>query len=208
MPNVALFKQDGSQNGEITLNEEIFGIEPNESVVYDAIVMQRASLRQGTHAVKNRSAVRGGGRKPWRQKGTGRARQGSIRSPQFRGGGTVFGPNPRSYAYKLPQKVRQLALKSAYSQKVIDNTLLAVDELNFSAPKTSEFAKVLEALSIERKVLVVLPNEGNEFAELSARNLKNVKVSTASSVSVLDLVNTDKVLATQAALSQIEEVLA
>ncbi|KAA8296893.1 50S ribosomal protein L4, partial [Salmonella enterica subsp. enterica serovar Kentucky] len=114
----------------------------------------------------------------------------------------------RSYAYKLPQKVRQLALKSAYSQKVIDNTLLAVDELNFSAPKTSEFAKVLEALSIERKVLVVLPNEGNEFAELSARNLKNVKVSTASSVSVLDLVNTDKVLATQAALSQIEEVLA
>lgn len=208
MPNVALFKQDGSQNGEITLNEEIFGIEPNESVVYDAIIMQRASLRQGTHAVKNRSAVRGGGRKPWRQKGTGRARQGSIRSPQFRGGGTVFGPNPRSYAYKLPQKVRQLALKSAYSQKVIDNTLLAVDELNFSAPKTSEFAKVLEALSIERKVLVVLPNEGNEFAELSARNLKNVKVSTASSVSVLDLVNTDKVLATQAALSQIEEVLA
>lgn len=208
MPNVALFKQDGSQNGEITLNEEIFGIEPNESVVYDAIIMQRASLRQGTHAVKNRSAVRGGGRKPWRQKGTGRARQGSIRSPQFRGGGTVFGPNPRSYAYKLPQKVRQLALKSAYSQKVIDNTLLAVDELNFSAPKTSEFAKVLEALSIERKVLVVLPNEGNEFAELSARNLKNVKVSTAGSVSVLDLVNTDKVLATQAALSQIEEVLA
>lgn len=101
MPNVALFKQDGSQNGEITLNEEIFGIEPNESVVYDAIVMQRASLRQGTHAVKNRSAVRGGGRKPWRQKGTGRARQGSIRSPQWRGGGVVFGPTPRSYSYKL-----------------------------------------------------------------------------------------------------------
>lgn len=208
MANVKLFDQNGKETGEVTLNEAIFGIEPNEAVVFDVIVSQRASLRQGTHAVKNRSAVSGGGRKPWRQKGTGRARQGSIRSPQFRGGGTVFGPNPRSYAYKLPQKVRQLALKSAYSQKVIDNTLLAVDELNFSAPKTSEFAKVLEALSIERKVLVVLPNEGNEFAELSARNLKNVKVSTASSVSVLDLVNTDKVLATQAALSQIEEVLA
>lgn len=103
MPNVALFKQDGTQNGEITLNEEIFGIEPNESVVYDAIIMQRASLRQGTHAVKNRSAVRGGGRKPWRQKGTGRARQGSIRSPQWRGGGVVFGPTPRSYSYKLPK---------------------------------------------------------------------------------------------------------
>ncbi|WP_270232950.1 50S ribosomal protein L4 [Lactococcus garvieae] len=208
MAKVSLFKQDGTQAGEVTLNDAVFGIEPNETVVFDVVLSQRASLRQGTHAHKNRSLVSGGGKKPWRQKGTGRARQGSIRSPQFRGGGTVFGPNPRSYAYKLPQKVRQLALKSAYSQKVIDNTLLAVDELNFSAPKTSEFAKVLEVLSIERKVLVVLPNEGNEFAELSARNLKNVKVSTASSVSVLDLVNTDKVLATQAALSQIEEVLA
>ena len=208
MAKVSLFKQDGTQAGEVTLNDAVFGIEPNETVVFDVVLSQRASLRQGTHAHKNRSLVSGGCKKPWRQKGTGRARQGSIRSPQFRGGGTVFGPNPRSYAYKLPQKVRQLALKSAYSQKVIDNTLLAVDELNFSAPKTSEFAKVLEALSIERKVLVVLPNEGNEFAELSARNLKNVKVSTASSVSVLDLVNTDKVLATQAALSQIEEVLA
>lgn len=208
MAKVSLFKQDGTQAGEVTLNDAVFGIEPNETVVFDVVLSQRASLRQGTHAHKNRSLVSGGGKKPWRQKGTGRARQGSIRSPQFRGGGTVFGPNPRSYAYKLPQKVRQLALKSAYSQKVIDNTLLAVDELNFSAPKTSEFAKVLEALSIERKVLVVLPNEGNEFAELSARNLKNVEVSTASSVSVLDLVNTDKVLATQAALSQIEEVLA
>ncbi|WP_270337319.1 50S ribosomal protein L4 [Lactococcus petauri] len=208
MAKVSLFKQDGTQAGEVTLNDAVFGIKPNETVVFDVVLSQRASLRQGTHAHKNRSLVSGGGKKPWRQKGTGRARQGSIRSPQFRGGGTVFGPNPRSYAYKLPQKVRQLALKSAYSQKVIDNTLLAVDELNFSAPKTSEFAKVLEALSIERKVLVVLPNEGNEFAELSARNLKNVKVSTASSVSVLDLVNTDKVLATQAALSQIEEVLA
>ncbi|EKF52554.1 50S ribosomal protein L4 [Lactococcus garvieae] len=208
MAKVSLFKQDGTQAGEVTLNDAVFGIEPNETVVFDVVLSQRASLRQGTHAHKNRSLVSGGGKKPWRQKGTGRARQGSIRSPQFRGGGTVFGPNPRSYAYKLPQKVRQLALKSAYSQKVIDNTLLAVDELNFSAPKTSEFAKVLEALSIERKVLVVLPNEGNEFAELSARNLKNVKVSTAGSVSVLDLVNTDKVLATQAALSQIEEVLA
>ena len=207
MAKVSLFKQDGTQAGEVTLNDAVFGIEPNETVVFDVVLSQRASLRQGTHAHKNRSLVSGGGKKPWRQKGTGRARQGSIRSPQFRGGGTVFGPNPRSYAYKLPQKVRQLALKSAYSQKVIDNTHLAVDELNFSAPKTSEFAKVLEALSIERKVLVVLPNEGNEFAELSARNLKNVKVSTASSVSVLDLVNTDKVLATQAAMSQIEEVL-
>ena len=208
MTNVSLFKQDGSQAGDITLNDAVFGIEPNESVVFDVILSQRASLRQGTHAVKNRSAVRGGGKKPWRQKGTGRARQGSIRSPQWRGGGVVFGPTPRSYGYKLPQKVRQLALKSVYSEKVAENKLVAVDALNFDAPKTAEFVKVLEALAIERKVLVIFENEGNKFAELSARNIPNVQVTTANSASVLDIVNNDKILVTQAALSQIEKVLA
>ena len=208
MTNVSLFKQDGSQASDITLNDAVFGIEPNESVVFDVILSQRASLRQGTHAVKNRSAVRGGGKKPWRQKGTGRARQGSIRSPQWRGGGVVFGPTPRSYGYKLPQKVRQLALKSVYSEKVAENKLVAVDALNFDAPKTAEFVKVLEALAIERKVLVIFENEGNKFAELSARNIPNVQVTTANSASVLDIVNNDKILVTQAALSQIEEVLA
>ena len=208
MTNVSLFKQDGSQAGDITLNDAVFGIEPNESVVFDVILSQRASLRQGTHAVKNRSAVRGGGKKPWRQKGTGRARQGSIRSPQWRGGGVVFGPTPRSYGYKLPQKVRQLALKSVYSEKVAENKLVAVDALNFDAPKTAEFVKVLEALAIERKVLVIFENEGNKFAELSARNIPNVQVTTANSASVLDIVNNDKIFVTQAALSQIEEVLA
>ena len=199
MAKVSLFKQDGSQAGEVTLNDSVFGIEPNESVVFDVVISQRASLRQGTHAHKNRSAVSGGGKKPWRQKGTGRARQG---------GGTVFGPNPRSYAYKLPQKVRQLALKSVYSTKVADGKLIAVDTLDFTAPKTAEFAKVISALSIERKVLVVLPNEGNEFAELSARTLENVKVTTANSASVLDIVSADKLLVVQSALTQIEEVLA
>ena len=208
MTNVSLFKQDGTKAGDITLNDAVFGIEPNESVVFDVILSQRASLRQGTHAVKNRSAVRGGGKKPWRQKGTGRARQGSIRSPQWRGGGVVFGPTPRSYGYKLPQKVRQLALKSVYSEKVVENKLVAVDALNFDAPKTAEFVKVLEALAIERKVLVIFENEGNKFAELSARNIPNVQVTTANSASVLDIVNNDKILVTQAALSQIEEVLA
>ncbi|WEV45302.1 50S ribosomal protein L4 [Streptococcaceae bacterium ESL0687] len=208
MANVALFKQDGSKAGEVTLNDAVFGIEPNETVVFDVILSQRASLRQGTSAVKNRSAVSGGGRKPWRQKGTGRARQGSIRSPQWRGGGVVFGPNPRSYAYKLPQKVRQLALKSVYSEKVAGDKLVAVDALSFDAPKTSEFVKVLSALAIDRKVLVIVENEGNEFAELSARNIPNVQVTTANSASVLDIVNNDKLLVTQAALSQIEEVLA
>ncbi len=208
MAKVSLFKQDGTQAGEVTLNDAVFGIEPNETVVFDVVLSQRASLRQGTHAHKNRSLVSGGGKKPWRQKGTGRARQGSIRSPQFRGGGTVFGPNPRSYAYKLPQKVRQLALKSVYSTKVADGKLIAVDTLDFTAPKTAEVAKVISALSIERKVLVVLPNEGNEFAELSARNLANVKVTTANSASVLDIVSADKLLVVQSALTQIEEVLA
>ena len=207
MPTVALFKQDGTQNGDITLNEEIFGIEPNESVVYDAIIMQRASLRQGTHAVKNRSAVRGGGRKPWRQKGTGRARQGSIRSPQWRGGGVVFGPTPRSYGYKLPQKVRRLALKSVYSAKVAEDKFVAVESLSFAAPKTAEFANVLSALNVDSKVLVIL-EEGNEFAALSARNLPNVKVATATTASVLDIVNSDKLLVTKEAISTIEEVLA
>ncbi|OTN89139.1 50S ribosomal protein L4 [Enterococcus sp. 7E2_DIV0204] len=207
MPNVALFKQDGTQNGEITLNEEIFGIEPNETVVYDAIIMQRASLRQGTHSVKNRGEVRGGGRKPWRQKGTGRARQGSIRSPQWRGGGVVFGPTPRSYSYKLPKKVRRLAMKSVLSDKVAENNLVAVEALGFDAPKTKEFKQVLTNLSIDTKVLVVLET-GNDFAALSARNLPNVSVVTSDNVSVLDIVSNTKVLATQTALTQIEEVLA
>ncbi|KYF33925.1 LSU ribosomal protein L4p (L1e) [Streptococcus mitis] len=207
MANVTLFDQTGKQAGEVVLNDAIFGIEPNQSVVFDVIISQRSSLRQGTHAVKNRSAVSGGGRKPWRQKGTGRARQGSIRSPQWRGGGIVFGPTPRSYAYKLPQKVRRLALKSVYSEKVAENKFVAVDSLEFTAPKTAEFAKVLAALSIDSKVLVIL-EEGNEFAALSARNLPNVKVATATTASVLDIANSDKLLVTQAAISKIEEVLA
>ncbi len=206
MPNVALFKQDGSQNGEVTLNEEIFGIEPNESVVFDAITMQRASLRQGTHAVKNRSAVSGGGKKPWRQKGTGRARQGTIRAPQWRGGGIVFGPTPRSYSYKLPKKVRRLAIKSVLSEKVASNNFVVVDALNFDAPKTKEFKQVLENLSIDSKVLVVVEPE-NKFASLSGRNLSNVTVVTSDNVTVLDVAKSDKVLATQTALTHIEEVL-
>ncbi|CIV84216.1 50S ribosomal protein L4 [Streptococcus pneumoniae] len=197
MANVTLFDQTGKEAGQVVLSDAVFGIEPNESVVFDVIISQRASLRQGTHAVKNRSAVSGGGRKPWRQKGTGRARQGSIRSPQWRGGGVVFGPTPRSYGYKLPQKVRRLALKSVYSEKVAENKFVAVDALSFTAPKTAEFAKVL-----------VILEEGNEFAALSARNLPNVKVATATTASVLDIANSDKLLVTQAAISKIEEVLA
>ncbi|MFT8836351.1 50S ribosomal protein L4 [Liquorilactobacillus satsumensis] len=207
MPKVTLYKQDGSQNGEVSLNEGIFGIEPNNNVVFDAVVMQRASRRQGTHAVKNRSAVSGGGKKPWRQKGTGRARQGSIRSPQWVGGGTVFGPTPRSYSYKLPRKVRRLAIRSVLSQKVLDESLVVVDKLAFEQPKTKSFAEVLNNLDVKTKVLVVL-EDGNDLAALSARNLKNVTVIDAKGVNVLDVIDNDKLVLTQEALSQVEEVLA
>lgn len=206
MAKVTLFKQDGSSIGEIELNDAVFGIESNESVVFDAIIMQRASLRQGTHAVKNRSAVSGGGRKPWRQKGTGRARQGSTRSPQWVGGGVVFGPTPRSYSYRLNKKVRRLAIKSVLSSKVAEGNLLVVDALNFSAPKTKEFAQVLKNLNVTSKVLVVVEKE-NDFAALSARNVPNVTVVAEDNVSVLDVFSNNKVLFTQSALSTVEEAL-
>ncbi|WP_137597225.1 50S ribosomal protein L4 [Paucilactobacillus kaifaensis] len=205
--SVALYKQDGSQNGSVELNADVFGIEPNENVVFDAVLRQRASLRQGTHAVKNRSAVRGGGKKPWRQKGTGRARQGSIRSPQWRGGGVVFGPTPRSYSFKLPRKVRQLAIKSALSQKVLDDNLVVVDTLSFDQPKTKEFSAVLSNLKVTEKTLLVLDKD-SQNAALSARNLPNVTVVDANGVNTLDVVNNNKLVITQSALSQVEEVLA
>ena len=206
MPKIALFKQDGTQNGEVTLSDAIFGIEPNKSVVYDAVTMQRASLRQGTHDVKNRSEVRGGGRKPWRQKGTGRARQGSIRSPQWVGGGVVFGPTPRSYSYKLPKKVRRLALKSVLSSKALENELVVVEGLAFDAPKTKEFRQVLLNLVVNEKALVVVENE-NQFAALSARNLPGVKVIAPNNVNVLDVISYNKLILTQSALTQVEEAL-
>lgn len=207
MANITLFKQDGSQAGEITLNDEVFAIEPNENAIYDVVIMQQASLRQGTHKVKGRSEVSGGGRKPWRQKGTDRARQGSIRSPQWVGGGRAFGPTPRSYAYKLPRKVRRLALRSALSNKVAENNFIVVDELAFETPKTKLFQEVLNNLQVENKVLVVI-NKDNDNAQLSARNLPNVKVVDENNVNVFDLVNSEKVIITKAALSNVEEVLA
>lgn len=205
MTSVNLYKQDGSQNGTVELNDAVFGVEPNENVVFDAILRQRASLRQGTHAVKNRSAVSGGGKKPWRQKGA--ARQGSIRSPQFRGGGIVFGPTPRSYKYSLPRKVRQLAIKSALSQKVLDNSFVVVDALNFDAPKTKEFADVMGNLNVAEKTLVVVTDD-DKNAALSARNLANATVVTPAGVNILNVVDNQKIVITKSALSQVEEVLA
>ncbi|MBA9028871.1 MULTISPECIES: 50S ribosomal protein L4 [Bacillaceae] len=207
MPKVTLFTQTGSKVGDIELNESIFGIEPNNSVLFDAIIMQRASLRQGTHKVKNRSEVAGGGRKPWRQKGTGRARQGSIRSPQWRGGGTVFGPTPRSYSYKLPKKVRRLAIKSALSAKVLEDNVLVLENLVFEAPKTKEFAAVLKGLSIETKTLIVTDGLDEKVA-LSARNIPGVTVVEANGLNVLDVVSHNKLILTKSAVQKVEEVLA
>ena len=207
MPKVALFNQSGSKVGDIELNDTVFGIEPNKHVMFEAVLMQRASLRQGNHKVKNRSEVRGGGRKPWRQKGTGRARQGSIRSPQWRGGGTVFGPVPRSYSYKLPKKVRRLAIKSALSSKVVEENILVLEALSFDAPKTKEFAIVLKGLSVDSKTLVITDGIDENVA-LSARNIPGVTVVPADGVSVLDVLGHDKLVITKSAVEKVEEVLA
>jgi large subunit ribosomal protein L4 len=207
MPKVTVYNQTGSQVGEIELAEAIFGIEPNEAVLFEAVMMQRASLRQGTHKVKTRSEVRGGGRKPWRQKGTGRARQGSIRSPQWRGGGTVFGPTPRSYSYKLPKKVRRLAIKSALSSKVLEENILVLDILAINTPKTKDFKTVLNGLSVEKKALIVTADLDENVA-LSARNIPGITVVTADGINVLDVVNHEKLIMTKAAVEKVEEVLA
>ncbi|MGM0904321.1 50S ribosomal protein L4 [Mesobacillus maritimus] len=207
MPKVALFNQAGSKVGDVELNDSVFGIEPNNHVMFEAVVMQRASLRQGTHKTKIRSEVAGGGRKPWRQKGTGRARQGSIRSPQWRGGGTVFGPVPRSYSYKLPKKVRRLAIKSALSTKVVAEEILVLESLSFDAPKTKEFTNVLKGLSVDSKALIVTAGLDENVA-LSARNIPGITVVSAEGINVLDVLNHDKLIMTKAAVEKVEEVLA
>ena len=205
MANLKVMDQNGKDSGEVTLNDKVFGIEPNESVVFEAIIRQRAGKRQGTSKVKNRSAVRGGGKKPWRQKGIGRARQGSIRAPQWRGGGTVFGPTPRSYAYTMPRKQRRLAIKSVLSQKLIDNDLIVLDKLTMSAPKTKELVSMLNGLNADGKVLIVSDDNN---VQLSARNLTKVKVVPVNGLNVEDAVNYGKLILDQDAVKKIEEVLA
>ncbi len=207
MPKVNVYNQAGEQVGEIELNDSVFGIEPNKHVMSEVIISLRASQRQGTAKVKNRSEVRGGGRKPWRQKGTGRARHGSIRSPQWRGGGVVFGPVPRSYAYKLPKKVRRLAMKSALSTKVQDNEMIVLDQLIFEKPKTKDFVSVLNNLSVDKKALIVI-NGNDENVVLSARNIPGVKVVNSNTLNVLDVIGHDKLIMTKDAVQEVEEVLA
>lgn len=210
MAKIDLLNQTGAKVGDIELSDAIFNIEPNKQAMFDAILTYRASQRQGTHSVKNRSEVRGGGRKPWRQKGTGRARQGSIRSPQWRGGGVVFGPTTeKNYKLKMNRKVRRLALRSAYSVVAQDRKLIALDKLAFEAPKTKEFINFMNALNIEGKLLVIVaPGSDSDNIFLSGRNLDKVKIMESDSVSVEDLLHCDVMVITQDAINVVEEVLA
>ena len=207
MANVSVYNMEGKEVGTIELNDAVFGVKVNEHLVHMAVVQQLANNRQGTQKAKTRSEVSGGGRKPWRQKGTGHARQGSTRSPQWTGGGVVFAPVPRDYSFKINKKEKRAALKSALSDKVANGKLVVVDALSFDAPKTKEFAKVMTNLNVNDKALVVL-NDNNENVVLSARNIPTVKTSLTNTINVYDVVNAKTLVLTQDAVKTIEEVYA
>ncbi len=205
MPTVKIYNMLGKEAGEMELSADIFGIEPNAAVLHSAVVNYLANQRQGTQSTKTRTEVSGGGRKPWRQKGTGRARQGSIRAPQWTHGGIALGPKPRSYNYVLPKKMRRLALKSALSSKVADGALLVLDELKLDEIKTKTVAAMLTALNADRKVLLVLP-EKNDVAVKSARNIPGVKTALVNTINTYDILNADKLIVVKDAVAKIEEV--
>jgi len=202
----SLKNMQGQEVGTVELPDDIFNIEPNQAVMHQALVRQLANKRLGTHKTKTRGEVRGGGRKPWRQKGTGRARQGTIRAPQWRGGGTVFGPAPRSYAKRMPRKMRRLALRSALSVKAGEGQIVVLDELSFDAPRTKDMVAVLDALGVERSALVLLP-EVNDIVELSARNLPYVKTLRANYINVRDLLGYETVIMPRQAIDVIADFL-
>lgn len=205
MKEQAILNLKGEKIDSIKLNKEIFGIEPNNKVLYDAIILSRASLRQGTHSTKTRAEVSGGGRKPWRQKGTGHARQGSIRAVQWRGGGIAFGPVPRDYSKKMNRKERRLALKSALATKVSD--MIIVDDIKLATPKTKEMLSLLKNLNLDSNKVLVIVKELDENIILASRNLENVILIDSNEINVLDLIAAEKVLITKEAINQIEEVL-
>ena len=205
MSKIALYNREGSSIGEVEINDNIFNRQVNVPVMHQAVVTYLASERRGTHAVKSRGMVSGGGKKPWRQKGTGRARVGSSRNPVWRGGGVAFGPQPRSYKIAMPKKMRRLALLSALSQKVAEGNLIIVDELAFSAPKTKEMARVLNNLSATNALLVV--ENGNDNAFLSARNLPDVLAEGATGIDTYRVLSHVKLVMTKDALASLEEVL-
>ncbi|MDQ7094106.1 50S ribosomal protein L4 [Desulfosporosinus sp. PR] len=207
MPKVQVVNMQGASVGEIELNDNIFGITPNVPVLHSAVVSQLAGARQGTQSALLRGEVRGGGRKPWRQKGTGRARSGSSRSPVWRGGGVVFAPKPRKYGFKLPKKVRRLALHSALSSKVLEQQLIVLDALNLEEAKTREIVKLLKALQVNKKAMIVTDNL-DEAVFRSARNLEGVITMDVAGMNVVDLLNYDILVMTKAAVSKTEEVFA
>ena len=206
MPTVGLFNKEGNKIEDIQLNDNIFAVEVNADAMHQVVVALLANKRQGTQSAKTRAEVRGGGIKPWRQKGTGRARQGSIRAPQWRGGGVVFGPTPRSYKFKLNRKVRRLALKSALSTKINDNEFMALEAIKFDAPKTKEMVKVLANLEAPVKTLIVVDEICPNVAR-SANNIPGVKLLDAKHVNVYDILNSNKLIMTEAAIKSVEEVL-
>lgn len=206
MANVAVYNMEGNEVGSLELNDAVFGVEINEHLVHMAVVQQLANNRQGTQKAKTRSEVSGGGRKPWRQKGTGHARQGSIRAPQWTGGGVVFAPVPRSYNFKMNKKEKRAALKSALTSRVQDNKFIVVDDLKLDEIKTKKFAEVLKNLKVQ-KALVVL-NEKDDNVVMSARNIPAVKTALTNTINVYDILKYDTVVVTKAAVATIEEVYA
>ena len=207
MPKANLYNMAGQQVGEVELSEGVFGVEPNEPAVHAVVVNHLANCRQGTQSALTRAEVSGGGKKPWRQKGTGHARQGSTRAPQWTHGGIVFAPKPRSYSYTLNKKVKRLALKSALSAKAASNDIIVIDEIKVDEPKTKAFAGFLKAIGAERKPLVVTA-EADELVVRSARNIPGCLVAFASVINVYDIVNANKFVVDKAALTKIEEVFA
>ena len=206
MANVAIYNMEGNEVGSLELNDAVFGVEVNEHLVHMAVVQQLANNRQGTQKAKTRSEVRGGGRKPWRQKGTGHARQGSTRAPQWTGGGVVFAPVPRDYSFKMNKKEKRAALKSALTSRVEEKKFIVIDEIAFEEAKTKNFANMLKNLEVS-KALVVL-EDGNVNAELSARNIADIKTAKTNTINVYDVLKFGTVIATKAAVRNIEEVYA
>lgn len=207
MANVAVYDLAHNQVGDIELNESIFGVEMNAGLLHQAVIMQLAAQRLGTHATKTRGMVRGGGKKPWKQKGTGRARSGSTRSPLWVGGGTVFGPHPRKYAFSMPRKQRRLAIKCALSDKVKSGDIFVLESLSFDAPKTKQVVSLLSAFDVAVKTLFITAEE-NETVEKSARNIPGVKAINTTGLNVFDILNADKLFITKDAITRIEEVFA
>ena len=207
MPSIEVLNMSGAKVGEVTLSDAVFGIEPNAVVVHEAVKNHLANCRQGTQSALTRAEVSGGGRKPWRQKGTGHARQGSTRSPQWTHGGIVFAPKPRDYSYVLNKKMKRLALKSVLSAKVADGELVVVDSIKMDAIKTADFRKFLDAIKVDSKAVVVIP-EKDDVVVKSARNIPGVATTTATILSVYDILNAKKLVIDQTALAKIEEVFA